>query len=203
MCTIFIHYYNLCGHTPFTITTKILDQHTPSYSFNYYFYNISIFHYRFFYKSASWEMSNEDFDKLLSSYLEHHGESPTITTYSGNISQVSGNENAKAQFHILGTISNYHWHGYPSMYDPSTIAGQTQIRYMQHMITSPDKRFIPSSPRNRILHFIKSAESEQLIQAILFLIRLDKQDEKSNQDTECPEPSPKKRRRTVITKRID
>ena len=89
MCTIFIHYYNLCGHTPFTITTKILDQHTPSYSFNYYFYNISIFHYRFFYKSASWEMSNEDFDKLLSSYLEHHGESPTITTYSGNISQVS------------------------------------------------------------------------------------------------------------------
>ena len=159
MCTIFIHYYNLCGHTPFTITTKILDQHTPSYSFNYYFYNISIFHYRFFYKSASWEMSNEDFDKLLSSYLEHHGESPTITTYSGNISQVSGNENAKAQFHILGTISNYHWHGYPSMYDPSTIVGQTKIRYMQHMITSPDKRFIPSSPRNRILHFIKSAES--------------------------------------------
>ena len=148
-------------------------------------------------------MSNEDFDKLLSSYLEHHGESPTITTYSGNISQVSGNENAKAQFHILGTISNYHWHGYPSMYDPSTIVGQTKIRYMQHMITSPDKRFIPSSPRNQILHFIKSAESEQLIQAILFLIRLDKQDEKSNQDTECPEPSPKKRRRTVITKRID
>ena len=133
------------------------------------FNNISIFHYRFFYKSASWEMSNEDFDKLLSSYLEHHGESPTITTYSGNISQVSGNENAKAQFHILGTISNYHWHGYPSMYDPSTIVGQTKIRYMQHMITSPDKRFIPSSPRNRILHFIKSAESEQLIQAIFIL----------------------------------
>ena len=85
------------------------------------------FHYRYFYKSESWGMSNNDFDQLLSKYLEHHGETCVIETHSGNLLKVHGGENAKEQFEILGTVSNFHWHGYPSSHDPEKIVGEKAV----------------------------------------------------------------------------
>ena len=56
-------------------------------------------------------MNKDQFDDLLTKYVESMTQQPEVTTYIGEIVQSSDNPGPKEQFFALGTISNYHWKG--------------------------------------------------------------------------------------------
>ena len=66
-------------------------------------------------------MNKDQFDDLLTKYVESMTQQPEVTTYIGEIVRISDNPVPKEQFFALGTISNYHWKGNPSEKDPKKI----------------------------------------------------------------------------------
>ena len=125
--------------------------------------------------SASWGMSNEDFDKLLSLYrdfdkiLSLYLDANTITTGSGN--QVNGWENAK---------NRYYWHSYASSQCLTKLLGRI-VNVFQHIFTVPSEDY-PCSPWNRIIYFLKSSEHNKIKRAVIFLQKLDKQQDETFDD---------------------
>ena len=79
----------------------------------------------------------------------------------------------KDQFLLLGSISNYHEYGYPSLQDEVVIIHVKNINYAEHVFyddkflkTGIDgeriRTYIRPSPRNRIMYFMDSGKEAEL-----------------------------------------
>ena len=183
--------YISCGHIPCTLTTLFLS--IDKKDIIDYIFSI----YRFTYVSKAWGKEPKDFDTILNKYIEDITGEGTSYGFSGDISQVHPNMNVKEQFDMLGTVSNYHALGYPSVRDAQKIK-TPNISLYEHIATLENKRYIPASPRNRIIYFIKSGEKEHLRNYIKFLAQYD---HIPYFDTD--EPRRKKPRLTGRVRRVD
>ena len=85
-------------------------------------------------------MSPEAFDNLLTNYIKSIAQKSEITTYIGEIVQMSDNPGPKEQFFALGTISNYHWKGNRSEKDHKKIT-TPKIPYASHMLNTPNTKY--------------------------------------------------------------
>ena len=194
--------YISCEHIPCTLTTPILHTHTPTSPSSYFTntnnlidYIFSI--YRFTYVSKAWGMEPKDFDPILNKYVEDITEQETSDGFTGAIMQVCPHMNSREQFDMLGTMSNYHALGFPSLRDTQKIK-TPNISLYEHIAMPENKCYIPASPHNRIIYFIKSGEKEHLRNYIKFL-------EQYNHipHFHTDEPPRKKPRLTGWVKRVD
>ena len=111
--------YISCGHIPCTLTAPILHTHTPT-SPSFYLKNSNNLNYifsvyRFTYISKEWGMEPKDFDPILNKYIEDITQQGTSDGFTGAITQVCAHMNSREQFDMLGTVSNYHALGFPSL----------------------------------------------------------------------------------------
>ena len=153
---------------------------------------------RFLYYSSAWGMNKEQFDKLLTKYVESVTQQREITTYIGEIVSLSDNPGPKEQFFALGTISNYHWKGNPSERDPKKVT-TPKIPYVAHMLNTPNPKYQPSSPRNRLMMYIKQDNDEKLSEYIKYMEFIDTE---VTQHDEFGEPQPKRRKLTARSKKV-
>ena len=128
--------------------------------------------YRFTYVSKVWDLEPKDFNTILNKYIEDITEEGTSDGFTEEISQVHPNMNAREQFDMLGTVSNYHALRFPSLRDAQKIK-TPNISLYEHIAMPEHKRYIPASPRNCIIYFIKSGEKEHLRNYIKFLAQYD------------------------------
>ena len=171
-------------HYFFQLTTKnIID----------YIFSI----YRFTYVSKAWGMEPKDFNTILNKYIEDITEEGTSHGFTGDISQVRPNMNAREQFDMLGTVSNYHALGFPSLRDAQKIK-TPNISLYEHIAMPENKCYIPASPRNCIIYFIKSGEKKHLRNYIKFLAQYD-----HIPHFHTDEPPHKKPRLTGQVRRVD
>ena len=154
---------------------------------------------RFLYYSDAWGIDKEQFDKLLTSYIESVTRTAEVTTYIGEIVKMSENPGPTQQFFTLSTISNYHWKGNPSDRDPKKIT-TPKIPLVSHMLNTPSTKYTPSSPRNRIMLYLKEENHEKLMEYLDYMKYIDTQ--KSPDQDEIEEPQPKRRKLTARAKKV-
>ena len=171
---------------------SILHTHTPT-SPSLYFTNTNniidyIFSiYRFAYVSKAWGIEPKDFDPILNKYIEDTTQQGTSDGFTGGITQVHLHMNSREQFDMLGTVSNYHGLGFPSLRHPQKIK-TLNISLYEHMATPENKRYIPTSPRNCIIYFIKSGEKEHLRNYLKFLQVYDHTSRFQTDEPPCKKP---------------
>ena len=98
---------------------------------------------------------------------------------------------------MLSTVSNYHPLGFPSTQDPQKIK-TPNISFHEHIATPEKQRYIPTSPCNRIMYFIKSGELRHLKNYLKFLQLKD-----NIPEFQTDEPWHKKQRLTGRARRVD
>ena len=97
-------------------------------------------------------------------------------------------ESPKDQFLLLGTISDYHKYGYPSLKDEGGIALVKNIIYAEHVFcdgkfskTGIDgeriRTYKPPSPRNRIMYFMDTGKEAELFQLVKHMLKGDQTNE--------------------------
>ena len=104
---------------------------------------------------------------------------------------------SREQFEMLSTVLNYHPLGFPSTQDPQKIK-TPNISFHKHIATPEKKRYIPTSPRNRIMYFIKSGELRHLNNYLKFLQLKD-----NIPEFQTDEPRHKKQCLTGRARRVD
>ena len=104
---------------------------------------------------------------------------------------------SREQFEMLSTVSNYHPLGFPSTQDPQKIK-TPNISFHEHIATPEKQRYIPTSPHNRIIYFIKSGELLHLKNYLKFLQLKD-----NIPEFQTDEPPHKKQRLTGRARRVD
>ena len=124
--------------------------------------------YRFTYVSKAWGIEPKDFDAILNKYIEDTTEKGSSDGFTGQLTNIRHNMDSREQFEMLSTVSNYHPLGFPSTQDPQKIK-TPNISFHEHIATPEKKRYIPTSPRNRIMYFIKSGELQHLNNYLKFL----------------------------------
>ena len=144
-------------------------------------------------------MNKDQFDDLLTKYVESMTQQPEVTTYIGEIVRISDNPGPKEQFFALGTISNYHWKGNPSERDPKKIT-TPKIPYVTHMLNTPSLKYQPASPRNRLMMYLKQENEEKLSEYLQYMKCIDTQQPTENE--EISEPQPKRRKLTARSKKV-
>ena len=96
----------------------------------------------------------------------------------------------KQQFTLLSTISNYHWADLPSIDNVHKIIKRGRSRYVSHFMswqgTEENRKYLPGSPHNRIMHFIIEDYSSSLHNLIKYLYNKDNGLEEEN--AEIPQP---------------
>ena len=143
-------------------------------------------------------MEPAQFDTILNTYIEEQVPATNTDGFAGKLSEIKHNMTSREQFEMFSTISNYHVLGFPSKKDPKKEI-IPMISLYEHVATPEQKRYVPASPRNRIIHFVKSGELENLQHYIRFLMQKDKAPYYSTP----LEPPPKKQRLTTRAKRVD
>ena len=113
--------------------------------------------YRFTYVSKAWGIEPKDFNAILNKYIEDTTEKGSSDGFTGQLTNIHHNMDSREQFEMLSTVSNYHPLGFPSTQDPQKIK-TPNISFHEHIATPEKQRYIPTSPRNRIMYFIKSGE---------------------------------------------
>ena len=136
-------------------------------------------------------MGPKDFDAVLNTYIEEQVAPTSSDGFSGKLSEVQHTMTSHEQFEMLSTVSNYHVIGFPSQNDPNKIT-IPNVSLHEHIATPEIKRYVPTSPRNRIVYFIKSCQIQKLGYLLQFLSNTDKKDEIYTP----PEPPAKKQRLT-------
>ena len=101
------------------------------------------------------------------------------------------------QFEMLSTVSNYHPLGFPSTQDPQKIK-TPNISFHEHIATPEKQRYIPASPHNQIIYFIKSGELQHLKNYLKFLQLKD-----NIPEFQTDEPPHKKQHLTGRARRVD
>ena len=123
---------------------------------------------RFTYVSKAWGIEPKDFDTILNKYIEDTTEKGSSYGFTGQLTNIRHNMDSREQFEMLSTVSNYHSLGFPSTQDPQKIK-TPNISFHEHIATPEQQRYIPASPRNRIMYFIKSGELRHLKNYLKFL----------------------------------
>ena len=124
--------------------------------------------YKFTYVSKAWGIEPKDFDAILNKYIEDTTEKGSSDGFTGQLTNIRHNMDSREQFEMLSTVSNYHPLGFPSTQDPQKIK-TPNISFHEHIATPEKQRYIPTSPRNRIMYFIKSGELRHLKNYLKFL----------------------------------
>ena len=83
-------------------------------------------------------MEPKDFDTILNKYIEDITEQGTSDGFTGAITQVHLHMNSREQFDMLGTVSNYHALGFPSLRDTQKIK-TPNISLYEHIATPENK----------------------------------------------------------------
>ena len=141
------------------------------------------------------------------SFVQHLPEMPT--------------ETLEDQLNILQSIPNFHW------WDCVQVSGKTkqtgkrpEVRLASHLLYSPSEvqneegdivsKYIPTSPRNRLMYFVKSGNQFTLRATISKLLGGDKCDEpmvadvcETPQEVDLQIPVPKKRRMAARVMHLD
>ena len=106
-------------------------------------------------------MEPKDFDTILNKYIEDTTGKGSSDGFTGQLTNIHHNMDSREQFEMLSTVSNYHSLGFPSTQDPQKIK-TPNISFYKHIATPEKQRYIPTSPRNWIMYFIKSGELQHL-----------------------------------------
>ena len=128
------------------------------------------------------------------------------------------------QMSFLSSISNFHWWDYIKV-DGKSVGKRPKTSYSTHLLWCPDEaesvggaptlKYIPTSPRNRLMYFVLSGHADSLRDNIMKLIKSDrglesllpeKQPEMmppEGGDVEQQPPPKKKRRQAVRLLRVD
>ena len=75
-----------------------------------------------------------------------------------------------------------------------------EIPYGSHMLNSPNTKYQPASPRNRIMMYLKQENEEKLSEYLQYMKFIDTEENPENE--EISEPKPKRRKLTARTKKI-
>ena len=110
------------------------------------------------------------------------------------------NPSPRYQFFVLSTISNYHWKGNPSAKNPKNIT-TPKVSVANHMLNSPNTRYLPPSPRNRIMHYLQQNQVTTLNEYIQYIKDIDCQVDMETQALD--EPPVKRRRLTARAARVN
>ena len=106
-------------------------------------------------------MGPKDFDAVLNTYIEEQVAPTSSEGFSGKLSEVQHTMTSREQFEMLSTVSNYHVISFPSLNDPNKIT-IPNVSLHEHIATPEIKRYVPTSPHNRIVYFIKSCQIQKL-----------------------------------------
>ena len=143
-------------------------------------------------------MEPKDFDAILNKYIEDTTEKGSSDGFTGQLTNIRHNMDSREQFEMLSTVSNYHTLGFPSTHDPQKIIDTPNVSFHEHFSTPEQQRYIPASPRNRIMYFIKSTELQHLKNYLKFLQLNDHIPE-----YQTDQPPYKKQRLTGRARRVD
>ena len=142
-------------------------------------------------------MEPKDFNAILNKYIEDTTEKGSSYGFTGQLTNIRHNMDSREQFEMLSTVSNYHSLGFPSTQDPQKIK-TPNISFHEHIATPEQQRYIPASPCNRIMYFIKSGELRHLKNYLKFLQLKD-----NIPEFQTDEPPHKKQRLTGRARRVD
>ena len=92
-------------------------------------------------------------------------------------------ESPKDQFILLSSIPNFHKFGYPGIAQSKEIITPTHISYAEHVLYDPFakdsvegnmiRKYIPVSPRNRIMYFLATLKEGEMYQILRYLLGKD------------------------------
>ena len=152
------------------------------------------------------KLENDEIDKSFENFLTEAPEKPTVgPKLIEHILEMS-DKSPKDQFLLLGSISNYHKYGYPSLKDEGGIIHVKNITYAEHIFyddkfskTGIDgeriRTYIPPSPRNRIMYFMDTGKEAELFQLVKHILKGDQTSETDADIIEMePPPVPRKKR---------
>ena len=109
-------------------------------------------------------------------------------------------EKSKQQFVALSSISNYHWLGYPCHSSDKEIEA-IRLRRSNHIIEE-HASYVPTSPRNRILYFIRADKTEadmyRLVKFLLHKEAGDVTDDDIGVELDIEEPPMKRQKRSKV-----
>ena len=132
--------------------------------------------------------------------MENITPTPVIRDFIGELLRMEANPSPKCQFFVLSTISNFHWKGNPSSRNPKSVT-TPKLSFASHMLNSPNTRYLPASPRNRVMHYLQESEVTKLNEYMNYIRDLDCQ---MDTETELIDQPPIKRRRlTARAKRVN
>lgn len=118
----------------------------------------------------------------------------------------------KDHFGLLSSVSNFHWMSLPSVKDPKHLTNETHIGYSQHFLfdtnaascqESYNRKYIPPSPRNRLMYLMSSEEAQAPTFHLLRHLHMKDRDEDTSNPPDMDDHllPPLKKRRTH-TRRI-
>ena len=153
------------------------------------------------------KQDKDEINKLFENFLTEAPEKPTVDPKLIEQILEMSDESPKDQFLLLGSISNYHKYGYPSLKEEGGIIHVKNITYAEHVFyddkfskTGLDgeriQTYIPPSPRNRIMYFMDPGKEGELLQLVKHILKGDQGNE-----TDChtikmePPPVPRKKRK--------
>ena len=146
-------------------------------------------------------VSERTFNKRQHANARYSVESPSHLThydrFTGQLTNIRHNMDSREQFEMLSTVSNYHPLGFSSTQDPQKIK-TPNISFHEHIATPEKQGYIPTSPRNWIMYFIKSGELRHLKNYLKFLQLKD-----NIPEFQTDEPPHKKQRLTGRARRVD
>ena len=153
------------------------------------------------------KQEKDEIDKSFENFLTEVPEKPIVNPKLIQHILEMSNESQKDQFILLGSISNYHKYGYPSLKEEGGIIYVKNITYAEHVFyddkfskTRLDgeriRTYIPPSPRNRIMYFMDTDKEGQLFQLVKCILKGDQANETHGHtiEIELP-PVPRKKRK--------
>ena len=148
------------------------------------------------------KQEKDEIDKSFENFLTETPEKPIVNPKLIQHILEMSNESPKDQFILLGSISNYHKYGYPSLKEEGGIIHVKNITYAEHVFyddkfskTGLDgeriQMYIPPSPRNRIMYFMDTDK-----QGVKHILKGDQANEIHGHTMEIePPPVPRKKRK--------
>ena len=149
----------------------------------------------------------DEINKSFENFLTEVPEKPTVDPKLIEHKLEMSDESPKDQFLLLGSISNYHKYGYPSLKEEGGIIHVENITYVQHVFyddkfskTGLDgeriRTYIPPSPRNRIMYFMDTGKEGELFQLVKHILKGDQANETHGHKIKMePPPVPRKKRK--------
>ena len=153
------------------------------------------------------KQDKDEIDKSFENFLTEAPEKPKVDPKLIEHILEMSDESPKDQFLLLGSISNYHKYGYPSLKEEGGIIHVKNITYAEHVFyddkflkTGIDgeriRTYIPPSPRNRIMYFMDTGKEAELFPLVKHILKGDQTNETNADIIEMePPPVPRKKRK--------